>query len=216
MASTKTPTSTQNGTSGRLPSTRERRPALAALAVLLIVGGALASAWLAMQSGHRAEFVQVSGELGQGQEITADDLDTVELPEDFEGGVPEADQDDLVGKFTTTPWTPGMVVTDSMFTDKSEQADEYRVALQVDPPLAPELTAGTNVVVYTGGGDGVAGTVTDDVSASDDGLGSSDVFAVISVDATCGNQVAKAKQADTAQVLVANKPESPDAAQTCG
>ena len=50
----------------RLPSTRESRPALIGLAVLLIVGGALASAWLAIQSGNRAYFVQVDQEIAQG------------------------------------------------------------------------------------------------------------------------------------------------------
>lgn len=107
MASTKTSTSTNNGAPGRLPSTRERRPALAALAVILILGGALASAWLALQAGHRDEFVQVKSEVGQGEAIKESDLTTVELPEDFEGGIPESDIDDLAGQYATTAWKIG-------------------------------------------------------------------------------------------------------------
>ncbi|UYM04944.1 SAF domain-containing protein [Solicola gregarius] len=217
MASTKTPTGTSNGTSGRLPSTRERRPALAALAVLLIVGGALASAWLAMQSGHRAEYVQVGRELGQGAEIKDGDLETVELPEDFDGGIPESDREDLVGKFTATPWTPGMVVVDSMVTDENELNSEYyQIALPVDPALVPELTAGTNVVIQSGGDTAIAGTVADDAAGGDDELGSGDASAVISVPTSCGAQVTKAKQADTAEILVAGNADAPEASSTCG
>src|SRR5690625_7075253 len=54
----------------RLPATRESRPALIGLAAILIVGGALASAWLAVQSGNRAYFLQIDEEVAQGATIS--------------------------------------------------------------------------------------------------------------------------------------------------
>ena len=56
MAST---TATKPSSTPRLPRSRESRPMLIGLAILLIVGGALASAWLATQAGHRAYFVAI-------------------------------------------------------------------------------------------------------------------------------------------------------------
>lgn len=204
MASTKTPTSTSNGT-GRLPSTRERRPALAALAVLLIVGGALASAWLAMQSGHRADFVQVNADVAEGQEISANDLRTVELPEDFDGGIPASERDDLVGKFTTTRWTPGMVVVDEMFTDESDIAeDRIELALPVKAALAPELESGSKVAVYTGKDTAIDGFVASAPSTSEGDFGSSeDASALISIPSTCGTEVTTAEGEDAVSVALA-------------
>src|ERR1700761_2356295 len=54
----------------KLPgSPRERKPALAALAVGLILGGALAVGYLMRQSGKRDDAIQISKEIGQGQQI---------------------------------------------------------------------------------------------------------------------------------------------------
>src|ERR1700761_2516847 len=54
----------------KLPgSPRERKPALAALAVVLILGGALAVGYLMLQSGKRVDAIQISKEIGQGQQI---------------------------------------------------------------------------------------------------------------------------------------------------
>lgn len=216
MASTKTATSTNNGTSGRLPSTRERRPALAALAVLLILGGALASAWLAMQAGHRAQFVQVRAEVGQGEEITEADLTTVELPEDFEDGIPESDKDDLVGQYTTTPWTTGMVVTESMVTDKDALDDELlQFSVPVDSALAPKLTAGTNVVVFAGPNKSVGGTIASDATTGDSDFGSGDAAVVVSVSADCGSQVAQALDEDSVHVSIAGSKDAAAANSEC-
>ena len=216
MASTKTSTSTSNGAPGRLPSTRERRPALAALAVILILGGALASAWLAMQAGHRSEFVQVKSEVGQGEEIKDEDLTTVELPEDFEGGVSESDRDDLVGQYATTPWTPGMVITESMVTEKDALDDKFlQFSVPVDGALAPKLTAGTNIVVFTGPKDSVGGTVASDATTGDSDFGSGEASVVVSVPTTCGSQVAQALDEDAVHVSIAGSKSASTDNATC-
>ena len=203
MASTKTPASKTNGGSGRLPSTRERRPALAALAILLIVGGALASAWLAVRSGHRADYLQVRADVGQGQTIKDTDLEKVELPEDFEGGVPEDDIDDVVGQVASTPWTAGMVLTDSMVSSaKDFDAHIMQIGLPVGS-LAADLDAGNSVGVYTGGSsEAIAGTVASEPSSSDDSsVGSGEATATISLPVACGTEVANASQDDSVTVV---------------
>ena len=50
----------------RLPRTRESRPIMLGLAILLIVGGALASAWLACRPGTVSYFISVNREVNQG------------------------------------------------------------------------------------------------------------------------------------------------------
>ncbi len=99
MAST---TAAKAPSTPRLPRARESRPMLIGLAVLLIVGGALASAWLATQAGHRAYFVSIDREVSQGAEITDGDLTRVSLPEGFEDGISSADKDSVVGKTAAT------------------------------------------------------------------------------------------------------------------
>lgn len=102
----------------RLPSTRERRPAMAALAVLLIVGGALASGWLALQTGNRTDYLRVTTEVAQGQPLTASDLGVVSLPEDLSDEyIVASREDEVVGMEATTPLVPGMVLNSSLLTD---------------------------------------------------------------------------------------------------
>ncbi|GAA2424209.1 SAF domain-containing protein [Streptomyces coeruleofuscus] len=59
----------------RLPTPpRERKPALAALAVLLILVGALGATMLVLQVGDRVEVVKVTRDIQQGESVTADDV----------------------------------------------------------------------------------------------------------------------------------------------
>src|SRR3954447_15220812 len=58
---------------------RERKPALAALAVLLIVGGALVSAYLVMASGQRVSAVRISRAVAAGQQIPASALEEAQI-----------------------------------------------------------------------------------------------------------------------------------------
>jgi len=69
----------------RLPSApRERKPALAALAVLLVALGAVAAGLLVINAGHRVAAVEIVQQVGQGQQIPASAAhppDVVPLPE---------------------------------------------------------------------------------------------------------------------------------------
>jgi hypothetical protein len=64
----------------RLPSApRERKPALAALAVLLVALGAVAAGYLVISAGHRVGAVEITQEVGQGQQIPASAVKEVEV-----------------------------------------------------------------------------------------------------------------------------------------
>jgi hypothetical protein len=64
----------------RLPSApRERKPALAALAVLLVVGGALAAALLVTDAGHKTGAIEISQAIGQGQRIPLSAMQEVQI-----------------------------------------------------------------------------------------------------------------------------------------
>lgn len=58
---------------------RERRPALAALAALLVVVGALAAGLLVMKAGKSIDVIEVNTQLGPGQQIQAQDLKEVQI-----------------------------------------------------------------------------------------------------------------------------------------
>lgn len=217
----------QTAAPSRLPSTRERRPALAALAVLLIVGGALASGWLAMRAGDRVEFVQVKNEIAQGQEIAAEDLQTVRLPKDLPDAVPASDMDDLVGNYAATRLLPATIVVTNMVSyDAGADAGMVQVSVPVDPLRLPEnLTSGSNVILYVasqdgGGGQavlsqviGVRAATASGGIASEEGL----VVVEVSVSDTCGGFIGAAgSDPDTLSVgLVGDVDESTQIQTTC-
>ena len=67
----------------RMPSApRERKPALAVLAILLIVGGALAAGVLVIKTGHRVGAVEVTQAIPQGGQIPASAITEVQVAAD--------------------------------------------------------------------------------------------------------------------------------------
>ncbi|AMW12210.1 hypothetical protein A4E84_23565 [Streptomyces qaidamensis] len=67
----------------RLPTPpRERKPALAALAVLLILVGALGVTMLVLQVGNRVEVVKVTKEIQAGEAVTKDNATSVMVAAD--------------------------------------------------------------------------------------------------------------------------------------
>lgn len=191
-----TQTTTKPQTASRLPSTRESRPALIGLAVLLIVGGALASAWLAIQSGHRAYYIEVDQEIVQGAQITEDDLTRVSLPEGFENAIPSDDVDSVVGQSAATRLLPGTILMRAMVS-KSEGVEEGKVELTLPVDASPfvrDLQPGAQLALSVGSPDGESrlsieaellsvGRAEDDGGLS--GSGSSTLPIVVSIDTSC-------------------------------
>ncbi|MFD8686881.1 hypothetical protein [Streptomyces sp. NPDC059651] len=67
----------------RLPApARERKPALAALAVLLILVGALGATVLVLRAGDRIEVVRISADVPAGKAVTSDSMTSVMVAED--------------------------------------------------------------------------------------------------------------------------------------
>lgn len=102
----------------RLPApVRERRPALAALAVLLIVGGALASGLVVLRSGHRSDYVVFVRTVQNGDQIRASDLGLTRLAGDSHtNGIAGARRGRLVGQYATTRIYAKTLANYSMFS----------------------------------------------------------------------------------------------------
>ncbi|MFF1816360.1 hypothetical protein ACFVWG_03645 [Kribbella sp. NPDC058245] len=101
------------GGTNRLPSGRERRPALAALAVILILLGAAGSALIALNSGNRQDYVAVNlKSIPPGHLIVQDDLSRGALAGNTETLIKWADRSKVLNHYTT-----GWLYQDQYFTE---------------------------------------------------------------------------------------------------
>jgi hypothetical protein len=100
----------------RLPGRpRERRPALAALAVLLILGGALAAGFLVLQSGKRVAAIEISAPIGAGQQIPLSSMQQVQIAADSGLDYVSWDEASQVSRFFTVSAIPaGTLLTRGM------------------------------------------------------------------------------------------------------
>lgn len=107
-----------NAPASRLPSrTRDKRPALALLALLLVLVGALGSALLVYRTSDRTQVLVTSQPLTQGQVVTADDFTVTELA--FEEGTEVVTASSLsafVGSYATSNIPEGTLIAGQMFT----------------------------------------------------------------------------------------------------
>jgi hypothetical protein len=102
---------------GRLPvPARDRRPALAALALLLVVVGALGAALVVYRSGKREDVLVTAHEVRPGQRIDASDLTTVRISADTANVLDANLESRLVGNFATTDIPSGTIINRNMFT----------------------------------------------------------------------------------------------------
>jgi hypothetical protein len=136
----------------RLPSApRERRPALAALAVLLIVGCALGTGLLVVQSGKRVAAIQVSSEIGSGQRIPASALTEVQIASNTGlSYVPWSEAAQVSRYFAADTIPPGTLLTSAMVARASTStAGRDLVGLVLkDGQVPKELLVGDHVEVY--------------------------------------------------------------------
>src|SRR5947209_2682913 len=94
---------------------RERKPALAALALLLIVGGALGAAYLVVQNGQRVSAIEITQQLGPGQQIPAGALHEVQIAAGGGPGyVPWSEAGQVTEFFAATAIPPGTLLTNLM------------------------------------------------------------------------------------------------------
>lgn len=104
----------------RLPApVRERRPALLALAVLLIVVGALVSALVVVRSGNKQGYLVLTHDLQPGQQVRNSDLGIATLAVGSgsgASGVPSQSRALVVGEYATARLYAGTLITGRMFT----------------------------------------------------------------------------------------------------
>ena len=146
----------------RLPSApRERKPALAALAVLLILGGALTSAYLVMASGQRVSAIRVVQPVAAGQQIPAGALQEVQIGDTGIEYIKWSARGDVTRTYASVPLVPGALLTNAMVS-RSNDAAKGRVVigLALKPGQFPAkgLTTGKRVGLYAVGGTGSTGS----------------------------------------------------------
>lgn len=101
------------------PPRRRRRPALLALAVALVILGALGAAYLATSLGKTSAVIAIAREVPWGQSITAADLVEARISADPAlEPIPYSERDQVIGLVAATTLTPGSLLTRDALTDQ--------------------------------------------------------------------------------------------------
>lgn len=101
---------------GRLPApVRDRRPALAALALLLVIGGALTSALIAYRSGDRVDVLVAREDIEVGQIVQEGDFSIARVAADGAATVRAAAAGNFYGTSATTRIPAGTMLNNTMF-----------------------------------------------------------------------------------------------------
>ncbi|MGY0069026.1 hypothetical protein ACWZEH_19995 [Streptomyces sp. QTS137] len=142
----------------RLPTPpRERKPALAALAVLLILVGALGATMLVLQVGDRIEVVKVTKEIPAGQSVNGSNVESVLVVDDPEiNYVPWTQLSALKTLKAVSTIPANVVAVGDMFGDGAKIPDgKSVVGLSLKEGQYPAgIDGGDTVAVYRVGGAG--------------------------------------------------------------
>lgn len=145
----------------RLPvPPRERKPALAALAVLLILGGALTSAYLVIQSGERVSAIQISKPVAAGQRITPDAMGEVQIGNTGIEFINWAHRQRVAGTTADVQLVPGTLLTNAMLRQGNNQPTGRIVvglALKAGQLPVDGVQPGARVGLYAVGGNSASG-----------------------------------------------------------
>ena len=99
------------------PPRRRRRPALLALAVAMVILGALGASFVATSLGQTTSVVAVARAVAEGQTITAADLAEARIAADpVLSPIPYADRVELIGMIAATDLTAGSLLTRDALT----------------------------------------------------------------------------------------------------
>jgi hypothetical protein len=145
----------------RMPSApRERKPALAALAVLLVALGAVAAGYLVINAGHRVGAVEITQQVGQGQRIPASAIKEVEIASNSGiNYVAWQYANRVAGVYAAVQIPAGTLLTSAMTTATNNLAQgKVQVGLSLKPGQAPaNLLIGQSVEAFgVGTGSGCA------------------------------------------------------------
>ncbi|RKN07887.1 hypothetical protein [Streptomyces radicis] len=147
----------------RLPTPpRERRPALAALAALLVLAGALGATVLVLRAGDRVEAVRITERVPAGERIPESAMESVLVAEDSAVNyVPWGQRSQVADDLrSVTDLVPGTVLVGEMLTgEASLPQDEVLVGVSLQPGQYPSgLAAGDTVAAYWVGDDDAPGS----------------------------------------------------------
>ena len=146
------------GPAGRIAPPRQRRPALAALALLLIVGGALVAGLLAVRMDERVEVLAAKQAIEPGAQITEDDLAVVRVASEGLGLIGEEYAGDVVGSYATTRIEPDTLLTEDNVSSESPVPDGRAiVSVPLDGKLAPTSTVRSGDLVQVVRATGASG-----------------------------------------------------------
>ncbi|MFJ6861291.1 hypothetical protein [Streptomyces werraensis] len=183
----------------RLPTPpRERKPALAALAVLLILVGALGATMLVLQAGDRIEVVKITEEIPAGQAVNDSNTTSVMVAEDPGINYVKWSQLDALKKLKAVTTIPGGVVAvGEMFGEEAKVPEgKALVGLSLKEGQYPAgLKSGATVAAYRVGGTSRSGSGDDADGGSAGSSGSSGGDSVI-VDKAVVDYVQDAKGDD--------------------
>ncbi|RBQ17166.1 hypothetical protein DP939_27225 [Spongiactinospora rosea] len=129
---------------------RERRPALAAVAVLLILGGALATTLLVMRSGDRVSAIRISQQVGAGQAIPISAMEEVQIANTGIGYVAWVHRQQVTKTFAKVTLLPGTLLTEQMVVTASQELGpgKARVGLSLKAGQLPSgVKAGDRVQI---------------------------------------------------------------------
>ena len=101
---------------GRLPApVRDRRPALAALALLLVIGGALISALVVYRSGDRVDVLVANREIALGEQVQESDFRTARVAAECAAYVEATAVSNFAGTRATGSIPEGTLINRNMF-----------------------------------------------------------------------------------------------------
>lgn len=219
------------GPGNRMPTPpRQRRPALAAIALILIVGGALVAGLLAIRMDSRVSVVAARATISPGSRITAADLTKVQVASEDLDLVGWQYTDKIVGTYAKGTIYAGMLVDPDMLTDSSPVGNgRVIVSVLLNPALTPrELAKGDLVQVVRASGSSASATSASGSDAKDvtrglvisvsrttkDSLGGASSGSVsLLVPASAGKEVIDASNGSLAGLALVSRGNSTDAIQ---
>jgi len=215
----------KSGRSGRgLPmAPRDRKPGLAALAVLLIVGGALLTVTLVLRSGDRVSAIEISQRVGAGQPIPISALKEVQIAQDGPAFVYWSAAEEMTRYFASVDLMPGTLLNQNMISEDSAELVPGKAVVGLSlksSQMPPNLQAGQRVqVVYvpSENGDGASrllarSALVNSVSGGDGSTGTGNVTVSIVVSDSLSPQIVG--YASTGRIAVAYLPGAKASAQS--
>ncbi|GAB3364136.1 SAF domain-containing protein [Modestobacter lapidis] len=145
------------------PPRRRRRPALLALAVVMVVLGALGAAYLATSLGQSAPVIAVARPVPWGQPITAADLVEARVPVDPAlAPISYGDRERVIGMVAATELLPGSLLTQDAVIDRRLPAEGQQLVgvgvSSVQVPTTPLRPGQPVLLVSVGAPDSTAKT----------------------------------------------------------